>query len=44
MPVLAGEATVRRLDFGVGAGDWADTEALPDDVAVRTRVILKPAP
>jgi polyisoprenoid-binding protein YceI len=44
MPVLAGEATVRRLDFGVGAGDWADTEALPDDVAIRTRVILKPAP
>ena len=24
-PVLAGKATVKRLDFGVGGGDWADT-------------------
>lgn len=44
MPVLAGQATVRRLDFGVGTGDWADTDVLPDAVAVRTRVVLKPAP
>lgn len=44
MPVLAGEATVRRLDFGVGTGDWADTDVLPDEVAIRTRVALKPAP
>ena len=43
-PVLAGEATVKRLDFGVGGGDWADTETLPDAVAIRTRVVFKPAP
>ena len=24
-PVLNGKATVKRLDFGVGGGDWADT-------------------
>ncbi|MGN6514037.1 MAG: YceI family protein, partial [Lysobacteraceae bacterium] len=24
-PVLAGKATVKRLDFGVGGGDWAPT-------------------
>lgn len=42
-PVLTGKATVRRLDFGVGGGDWADTSILPDEVAVSTRVALQPA-
>ena len=43
-PVLAGRATVRRLDFGVGAGDWADTDLIPDEIAVSTRVLFSPAP
>lgn len=43
MPVLAGKATVQRLQFGVGGGDWADTDAIPNAVAVSTRVVLKPA-
>ena len=42
-PVLSGKATVKRLDFGVGGGEWADTETIPNDVAVSTKVILKPA-
>ena len=42
-PVLTGKATVKRLDFGVGGGDWADTSTIPNDVAVSTRVVLKPA-
>ncbi|MBD9468728.1 YceI family protein [Pseudoxanthomonas sp. PXM01] len=42
-PVLAGKATVKRLDFGVGGGDWADTSTIPNDVAISTRVLLKPA-
>ena len=42
-PVLAGKATVKRLDFGVGGGDWADTRTIPDEVAVSTRVVLVPA-
>ena len=42
-PVLAGKATVKRLDFGVGEGDWADTDLLPNDVAVSTKVIFTPA-
>lgn len=42
-PVLAGQATVKRLDFGVGGGDWADTSIIPNDVAVSTRVLLRPA-
>lgn len=42
-PVLAGKATVKRLDFGVGTGDWADTKAIPNEVAVSTKVVLQPA-
>lgn len=42
--LLAGRATVRRLEFGVGGGDWADTGAIPDEVAISTRVFLVPAP
>jgi polyisoprenoid-binding protein YceI len=41
-PVLAGQATVKRLDFGVGGGDWADTALIPNEVAVATRVVLQP--
>lgn len=43
-PVLDGRATVKRLAFGVGGGDWADTSIIPDEVAVSTRVVLRPAP
>lgn len=42
-PVLAGKATVKRLDFGVGGGDWSDTGTLPNEVAVSTRVVFAPA-
>lgn len=41
-PVLNGTATVRRLDFQVGTGEWADTELLPNDVQVSTRLQLAP--
>ncbi len=41
-PVLSGKATVKRLDFGVGTGDWADTKAIPNEVAVSTKVVLQP--
>ena len=42
-PVLAGKATVKRLDFGVGGGDWADTELIPDAIAISTKVVFVPA-
>lgn len=43
-PVLSGKATVKRLDFGVGGGDdWADTKTIPNEVAVSTKVVFKPA-
>lgn len=41
-PVLTGEATVNRLDFRIGTGDWSDTGLLPDAVKVKTRLILLP--
>jgi polyisoprenoid-binding protein YceI len=43
-PVLAGEARLKRLDFNVGTGDWADTSELPHEVRVKTRLLLAPAP
>ncbi|GAB3062557.1 YceI family protein [Stenotrophomonas tumulicola] len=39
-PVLSGKATVKRLEFGVGGGDWADTKTIPDETAISTRVIF----
>jgi polyisoprenoid-binding protein YceI len=41
-PVLTGKATVQRLDFGVGSGDWADLALLPNAIAVSTKVVLQP--
>lgn len=38
--LLVGEATVSRLAFKVGTGDWTDTELLPDAVKVTTRLVL----
>ncbi len=40
-PVLTGKATVKRLDFGVGGGDWADTKTIPNETAISTKVVLK---
>ncbi|PNS07437.1 YceI family protein [Solilutibacter silvestris] len=41
-PLLVGTASVKRLDFGVGAGDWADTKLIPDAIAISTKVVLQP--
>ncbi len=43
-PVLTGRASVQRLDFGVGGGDWSDLAMIPAAVAISTRVNLSPAP
>ncbi|HEX7012660.1 MAG TPA: YceI family protein [Steroidobacteraceae bacterium] len=32
---LKGSATLNRLDFGVGQGEWKDTESVGNEVAVR---------
>lgn len=41
-PVLAGTAVVKRLDFGVGGGDWADVSVIPNDIRVTAKVLLQP--
>ncbi len=43
-PVLIGRASVPRLDFGIGGGDWNDLGIIPANVAISTRVNLSPAP
>ena len=43
-PVLSGKASLNRLDFGIGAGDWADLSLIPNAVAVSTRLVLAPVP
>ncbi|WP_305806362.1 YceI family protein [Stenotrophomonas sp. YIM B06876] len=40
-PVLSGKATVKRLDFGVGSGDWADPGIIPNETAISTRVVFR---
>lgn len=40
---LEGTARLKRLDFGVGQGDWKSTEWVKDDVRVAFSLVLKPA-
>jgi polyisoprenoid-binding protein YceI len=37
---LSGELTLRRLDFGVGQGEWQSTEMVGDDVKLQYKVPL----
>mgnify|MGYP003561973914 FL=1 len=41
-PVLAGTAVVKRLDFAVGSGDWADVGVIPNEIKVTTKVVFQP--
>jgi polyisoprenoid-binding protein YceI len=40
---LLGKTTLKRLDFGVGQGDWKSTEWVGNDVAVSYSLRLVPA-
>ncbi|HMB57025.1 MAG TPA: YceI family protein [Arenimonas sp.] len=42
-PVLDGQALLKRLDFRVGTGDWQDTDLLPNNVTVKTHLVLAAA-
>jgi polyisoprenoid-binding protein YceI len=39
--VLKGTAALKRLDFGVGQGEWKDTSSVGNDVAVQFSLALK---
>ncbi len=41
-PVLAGQALIKRLDFGVGTGEWKDVSVIPNDIKVVTKVVFAP--
>ena len=38
---LSGRASVRRLDFGIGQGEWQDTKWLDDEVRIRFELALR---
>ena len=38
---LAGTALVRRLDYGIGQGDWQDTSVLGNDVRLSFSLVLR---
>ena len=42
-PALDGTATLKRLDFNVGTGDWTDLDLIPNEVKVSTHLLLAPA-
>lgn len=39
--ILDVQATLKRLDFDVGTGDWADTSLISGDIAVTSHLLLK---
>lgn len=38
---LKGSASLERLDFGIGQGEWKDTETVANEVKVRFALLLK---
>jgi polyisoprenoid-binding protein YceI len=38
--VIEGRWPIRRLAFGIGAGEWKDTSVLADEVVVRFRLVV----
>ncbi len=43
MGFLTGRYTLKRLEYGVGQGDWKSTEWVKDDVIVTFSLKLVPA-
>jgi polyisoprenoid-binding protein YceI len=41
---IEGTAKLKRLEFGVGQGDWKSTEWVKDEVKVAFSLVLKPRP
>jgi polyisoprenoid-binding protein YceI len=40
---LTGQTTVRRLDFGIGQGQWHDTKWVGNEVTVSYSLVLTPS-
>lgn len=41
--VAEGSFSIRRLDYRIGEGEWADTATVDNDIVVRIRMTLAPA-
>lgn len=39
--LFRGETLISRLDFGVGQGQWADTEWVGDEITIRVNLVLE---
>ena len=42
--VAQGSFSIRRLDYKIGEGEWADTGTVDNDIVVRIRMTLAPSP
>lgn len=42
--VAQGSFSLKRLDYRIGEGEWADPQTVAPDVLVRIRIVLAPAP
>jgi polyisoprenoid-binding protein YceI len=40
--VAEGTFSLRRLDYRIGEGEWADTETVDNDILVHVRMVLQP--
>jgi polyisoprenoid-binding protein YceI len=38
-----GQFSIRRLDYRIGEGEWADTQTVANDIVVRVHMMLAPA-
>ena len=36
------DTTLKRLDFGIGSGDWADPSMIGNEVLVHAHLLLQP--
>ncbi|HVO90364.1 MAG TPA: YceI family protein [Casimicrobiaceae bacterium] len=41
--IAEGTFNIKRLDYKIGEGEWADTQTVEDPVVVRVRMVLAPA-
>lgn len=41
---LSGQTAIKRLDFGIGQGEWKSTESVSDEVKIQYKVVLVKAP
>ena len=44
LSTVTGGLAIKRLDFKVGEGDWADTSFVANDVQVKFKLVLQGVP